>query len=146
LIYCGFPEITAVNSIYLPLWGFTAYTNFLFSFPPSYPYPLSSKESLSKELQNIHFQLLKGSGDTASTHMIFGDDPCVVGNGLSKRALLESVQVSRTHACMLSHVGCFVTPWTTAHHLLYPWDFPGKNTGLGCHALLQDIFLTQGLN
>ena len=27
-----------------------------------------------------------------------------------------------------------------------PWDSPGKNTGGGCHALLQGIFLTQGLN
>ena len=26
------------------------------------------------------------------------------------------------------------------------WDFPGKNTGMGCHFLLQEIFLTQGLN
>ena len=26
------------------------------------------------------------------------------------------------------------------------WDFPGKNTGLGCHFLLQEIFPTQGLN
>ena len=25
-------------------------------------------------------------------------------------------------------------------------DFPGKNTGVGCHALLQGIFLTQGWN
>ena len=25
-------------------------------------------------------------------------------------------------------------------------DSPGKNTGMGCHALLQGIFLTQGLN
>ena len=25
-------------------------------------------------------------------------------------------------------------------------DFPGKNTGVGCHALLQGIFLTQGSN
>ena len=25
-------------------------------------------------------------------------------------------------------------------------DCPGKNTGVGCHALLQGIFLTQGLN
>ena len=24
--------------------------------------------------------------------------------------------------------------------------FPGKNTGVGCHFLLQEIFLTQGLN
>ena len=30
--------------------------------------------------------------------------------------------------------------------LLCPWDFPGKNTGVGCHFLLQEIFLTQGLN
>ena len=30
--------------------------------------------------------------------------------------------------------------------LLCPWDSPGKNTGMGCHFLLQRIFLTQGLN
>ena len=30
--------------------------------------------------------------------------------------------------------------------LLYPWDFPGKNTRVGCHAFLQGIFPTQGLN
>ena len=27
---------------------------------------------------------------------------------------------------------------------LCPWDFPGKNTGVGCHFLLQRIFQTQG--
>ena len=30
--------------------------------------------------------------------------------------------------------------------LFCPWDSPGKNTGVGCHALLQGIFLTQGSN
>ena len=30
--------------------------------------------------------------------------------------------------------------------LLYPWNFPGKNTGVGCHFLLKGLFLTQGLN
>ena len=30
--------------------------------------------------------------------------------------------------------------------LLCPWDSPGKNTGVGCHALLQGTFLTQELN
>jgi len=30
--------------------------------------------------------------------------------------------------------------------LLCPWDFPGKSTGVGCHALLQEIFPTNGLN
>ena len=27
-----------------------------------------------------------------------------------------------------------------------PWDFSGKNTGVGCHFIFQGIFLTQGLN
>ena len=27
-----------------------------------------------------------------------------------------------------------------------PWDSPGRNTGVGCHALLQGIFLTQRSN
>ena len=30
--------------------------------------------------------------------------------------------------------------------LLCPWDSSGKNTGVDCHALLQGIFKTQGLN
>ena len=30
--------------------------------------------------------------------------------------------------------------------LLCPWDSPGKNTGVGCHALLQGIFPTQRMN
>ena len=30
--------------------------------------------------------------------------------------------------------------------LLHPWTFPSKNTGVGCHFLLQGIFLTQQLN
>ena len=30
--------------------------------------------------------------------------------------------------------------------LLCPWDSLGKNTGVSCHAFLQGIFLTQGLN
>ena len=34
----------------------------------------------------------------------------------------------------------------SAARLLCPWDFPGKNTEVGCHFLLQGIFPTQGLN
>jgi len=39
-----------------------------------------------------------------------------------------------------------VTLWTVAHRAPLPWDFPGKNTGVCCHFLLQRIFPTQGLN
>ena len=35
------------------------------------------------------------------------------------------------------------TPWTAAHQNS---SCPGKNTGVGCHFLLQRIFLTQGSN
>ena len=38
---------------------------------------------------------------------------------------------------------CVIRPQTT--RLLYPWDSPGQNTGVGCRALLQGIFLTQGI-
>ena len=43
-----------------------------------------------------------------------------------------------------NHVQLLVTLWTVAHQA--PWDSPGENTGVGCHALLKGIFLTQGLN
>ena len=41
---------------------------------------------------------------------------------------------------MLSHFSrvrlCW-TPETAATRLPHPWDSPGKNTGVGCHFLLQ---------
>ena len=41
--------------------------------------------------------------------------------------------------CVLSHfsrVQLFVTLLAIATRLLCPWDSPGQNTGVGCHALL----------
>ena len=35
---------------------------------------------------------------------------------------------------------------TVACQLPHSWDSLGKNTGVGCHFLLQGIFPTQGLN
>ena len=51
------------------------------------------------------------------------------------------------HTCMLSHFSCvwLCNPMEPAR-LLCPWDSLGKNTGAGCLALLQGIFLTQGSN
>ena len=36
-----------------------------------------------------------------------------------------------------SHVQLFVSRWTVAHQALCSGDSPGKNTGAGCHVLLQ---------
>ena len=46
----------------------------------------------------------------------------------------------------LSHVQHFVTLLTVATRLLSPLNSSGKNTGVGCHFLLQETFPTQGLN
>ena len=44
---------------------------------------------------------------------------------------------------------CLVTqlcPTLCDPRLLCPWDSPGKNARVGCHALLQGIFPTQRSN
>ena len=43
-----------------------------------------------------------------------------------------------TKSCLI-----LVTPWT---RLFCPWNFPGKNVGVGCRFLLYWIFPTQGSN
>ena len=48
------------------------------------------------------------------------------------------------NVCMLSCVQLFVIPWTVACRLLCPWNFPGKNSEMGCHFLLHNC--TVGLN
>ena len=46
----------------------------------------------------------------------------------------------------LSRVRLFATRGLLPTKLLRPWDSPGKDTGVGCHFLLEGIFLTQGSN
>ena len=46
--------------------------------------------------------------------------------------------------CSLSLVPFFVTPGLYSARLFCPWDSPGKNTGVGCHSLLQVNFPTLG--
>ena len=63
--------------------------------------------------------------------------------------------ISTFHSCpCIWKVKVLVTQscWTLQPHglwptwFLYPWNSPGKNTGVGCHFLLFGIFLTQGSN
>ena len=61
---------------------------------------------------------------------------------------------THTHICVHTHTHTYIyltqlcpTLYDPMDcRLLCPWDSPGKNIGVGCHALLQDIFLTQGSN
>ena len=47
-----------------------------------------------------------------------------------------------THSVMSD----FATPWTVACQAPLPMGFSRQESGVGCHALLQGIFPTQGLN
>ena len=52
---------------------------------------------------------------------------------------------------VLAQAHSSILPWRIPRtdepaRLLCPWDFPGKNTGVGHHFLLQGIFPTQALN
>ena len=49
-------------------------------------------------------------------------------------------------AQLLSRVQLFEIPWTVAHQAPPSVEFPGKDTGVGCHRLLQGIFPAQGSN
>ena len=66
---------------------------------------------------------------------------------------LEIISKSYLEKHILSTcVSCILMSNSLQHHglgptkLLCPWNSPGKNTGVGCHFLLQGIFLTQGSN
>ena len=64
---------------------------------------------------------------------------------LYSRSLLF-IYFTYVHAHSLSRVQLFVTPWAVACQMSLSMGLSSKKTGVGCHFLLQGIFLTQGLN
>ena len=50
----------------------------------------------------------------------------------------------RAHVCFIAQLcPTLCDPMgSSIHGLLYPWDSPGKNTGVRYHFLLQEVFLT----
>ena len=73
------------------------------------------------------------------------------GKGLEVKAVTNGNNLI-SHSNVMSHAhaqSCLTLCHSIGlwfNRLLCPWNFPGKNTGVGCHLLLQEIFLTQGLN
>ena len=63
------------------------------------------------------------------------------------RAQASPLQVPcmRVFSCF-RRVRLFANLGTVAPQLLCLWDSPGKNTRVGCHFLVQEIFPTQGWN
>ena len=73
------------------------------------------------------------------------------GRTLSSLWLYKPVKIEMFLArlpgcCHLVAQSCVTLLWPQGlqpTRLLCPWDFPGKNTRVGCHVLLQGIFPTQ---
>ena len=56
---------------------------------------------------------------------------------LAKCGSLEKAMEWLLLLSCFSRVRLCVTPQMAAHQAPRPWDSPGKNTGVGCHCLLQ---------
>ena len=50
------------------------------------------------------------------------------------------------HAQSLSCAQLFAAPWTVAHQASLSMNFPGKNTGVGCHFLLWGNILVKRMH
>ena len=62
---------------------------------------------------------------------------------LGLRCCMWAFSTWGVHVQSLSHVQLFATPWMVAYQAPFPMGFPWQDTGVGCHFLLQGIFLTQ---
>ena len=65
-----------------------------------------------------------------------------VKGACSSPRLFRESEVTQLSPSLREPMDCNWSPT----RLLCPWDFPGKNAGVGCHFLLQEILPTQGLN
>ena len=59
------------------------------------------------------------------------------------QACVWHTAVTGTFLCLGSEVCVCSVAMTLWGPMDRGWDFPGRNTGVGCHFLLQGIFLTQ---
>ena len=131
------------KSALLSWWGLSQWKamDSVYDGPPNFLFPLYNSVLLPLN-GDLHLAC-QGCRLQSTTLLIF-NKPIFAGE-LSGSLFLSS-QHSK-HASTLNHFSCvwlFVTMWTVVHKLLCPWDSPGKNTGVGCQAVLQEIFQTQG--
>ena len=73
--------------------------------------------------------------------------PALAGRTFVTSAFWEARNIVCCCCCLVAQ-SCLTIcdPWTVSTRLPCPWDFPDKNTGVGCHFLLQEGFPTQGSN
>ena len=103
-----------------------------FTFP-NCPYPIYQK--------SLIISTCKPTTKMSPSHQLNHYLPSSIHHYLSLELLQQPLLCC---AQLLSHVQLFATICTVV--CLCPWDSPGKNNGVGCHALLLGIFPIQGWN
>ena len=95
-------------------------------FSPCKSVPLSKK--CSNISQEAHMKY-SGKARSASRASVNCDTKAAAGSGLVVQSCLTLLQLHSLEPA----------------RLLCPWDFLGKNTGVGCHFLLQGTLLSAGI-
>ena len=65
------------------------------------------------------------------------------GKGDRKGERIGEYRVAKVKALVTQSCLLLCNPRTVANRVFCPWDSLGKNTGVGCHFLLQGIFPTR---
>ena len=133
-----FPKVTQVVVVKLrfkpTLSPYTALTLTGFPFHP---------RVMTQTLWGVTCQLLEGQSRSAH--------PIPAGKSYRQISFLINPLYSsslkhKTFMCVHAKLHLSCPTLCDPNRLFCPWDSPGMNTGVGCHALLQGIFLTQGSN
>ena len=116
------------------------------------PYTLQSNQAHAPQLLSLYsrawgWQLLSPCAATlspcaATTETCATQSMCsATRKATSMRSLSTAIReqplLLLLLPCRFSRVRLCATPQTAAHQASRPWDSPGKNTGVGCHFLLQ---------
>ena len=101
---------------------------------PREPGAWSVKQGRRLELEKSHWSWRHLTWESTE------ESSCIVRVSIRWKYKVRACSVTSVVSDSLRHHGLQPT------RLLCPWASPGKNTGVGCHALLQGIFPTQGSN
>ena len=106
-----------------------------------------------KEARSLHFGVLWSNEGVESTEeKVLGTVKSTSAKVMECKLNVQGLTVKEPRSpCVYMFSRSVVSdslhpPGPQPTRLLCPWNFASKNTGVGCHFLLQEIFFTQGLN
>ena len=106
---------------------------------------INNYHSLITKRQDLNRYLYREKIQLANRHM----KKCLTSLAIRKMQIKTIERFHLTPAQMTINKRQIITVENSlagSQKFLCPWNFPGKNTGVGCHFLLQRIFLNQGWN